>query len=138
MAMMRKGLTDVNTGDQAVIKQAGDDLGELIDLMNIKVNIEGYHTIPGRRDHRRPHLERRHDERLAGYLPEGTGPEVLGVWQPGRRVSSPTTHGRADQGKNPVLAHLYINHLLDKDIAEKNFEWVGYQPAHRRARRRLR
>ena len=46
MAMMRKGLTDVNTTDQAVIKQAGDDLGELTNLMNIKVEIEGYHTIP--------------------------------------------------------------------------------------------
>ena len=44
--MMRKGLTDVNTGDPAVIKQAGDDLGELTNLMNIKVEIEGYHTIP--------------------------------------------------------------------------------------------
>ena len=46
MAMMRKGLTDVNTSDPAVIKQAGDDLGELTNLMNIKVEIEGYHTIP--------------------------------------------------------------------------------------------
>jgi len=46
MAMMRKGLTDVNTSDPAVIKQAGADLSELTDLMNIKVEIEGYHTIP--------------------------------------------------------------------------------------------
>ncbi|MDP9464669.1 MAG: extracellular solute-binding protein, partial [Actinomycetota bacterium] len=46
MAMMRKGLTDVNTSDAAVIKQAGEDLGELTNLMNIKVDIEGYHTIP--------------------------------------------------------------------------------------------
>jgi spermidine/putrescine transport system substrate-binding protein len=31
--------------------------------------------------------------------------------------------------KNPVLAHLYLDHLLDKANAEENFGFVGYQPA---------
>ena len=31
--------------------------------------------------------------------------------------------------ENPVLAHLYLNYLLDNDVAEKNFSWVGYLPA---------
>ena len=32
--------------------------------------------------------------------------------------------------KNPVLAHLYINFLLDAAIAEQNFAWNGL-PARR-------
>ena len=46
MAMLRRGLTDVNTTDEEVIRQAGADLLELTDLMNIKVNIEGYKDAP--------------------------------------------------------------------------------------------
>lgn len=31
--------------------------------------------------------------------------------------------------EHPVLAHLYLNYLLDNDVSEKNFTWVGYLPA---------
>ena len=31
-------------------------------------------------------------------------------------------------GRNPVLAHLFLNHLLDLDVAMRNFAWNGYQP----------
>ena len=32
------------------------------------------------------------------------------------------------QGRNPVLAHAFLNHLLDFDTAMENFSWNGYQP----------
>jgi spermidine/putrescine transport system substrate-binding protein len=32
------------------------------------------------------------------------------------------------QGRNPVLAHAFLNHLLDFDTAMDNFAWNGYQP----------
>ena len=81
MAMMRKGLTDVNTGDPAVITQAGDDLGELTNLMNIKVEIEGYHTIP---EGATTVAHTWSGDMLTGvgYLPDGTDVGVLGYWQP--------------------------------------------------------
>jgi spermidine/putrescine transport system substrate-binding protein len=31
-------------------------------------------------------------------------------------------------GKNPVLAHAFVNHLLDAGVAFDNFVWNGYQP----------
>jgi spermidine/putrescine transport system substrate-binding protein len=31
-------------------------------------------------------------------------------------------------GKNPVLAHLFINHMLDEAVAKGNFSFIGYQP----------
>ena len=30
--------------------------------------------------------------------------------------------------KSPVLAHLFIDYLLDNDVATRNFGWNGYQP----------
>jgi len=32
------------------------------------------------------------------------------------------------KGRNPVLAHAFLNHLLDVDTAMDNFAWNGYQP----------
>ena len=32
------------------------------------------------------------------------------------------------RGKHPVLAHAFVNHLLDVDVAFDNFVWNGYQP----------
>ena len=31
-------------------------------------------------------------------------------------------------GKNPVLAHLFLNHMLDPAVAKENFSAIGYQP----------
>src|SRR5262249_4042942 len=37
------------------------------------------------------------------------------------------------RGRNPVLAHAFLNHLLDFDTAMDNFAWNGYQPPLRGA-----
>ena len=127
-ALLRKSLTDVNTGDPAVIKQAGDDLGELTNLMNIKVEIEGYHTVPEGAT-TVAHTWSGDMLSAVGYLPEGTGPEVLAYWQPDTAVISNDVMCVLSKAKSPVLAHLFINNLLDKTVAQTNFSFVGYQPA---------
>ena len=44
--MLRKGITDMNTTDAELIEQAGNDLKQLTDLLNIRVTIEGYKDVP--------------------------------------------------------------------------------------------
>ncbi len=130
MALLRKGITDVNTTDEALITQAGADLSELVNLMNIKVNIEAYKDIPeGATDLAHTWS----GDMLAGaysYLPEGTDPSVLGWWYPadGVGVVNNDCMTVTANAKNPVLAHLYINFLLDAANAEENFSWNGYLP----------
>jgi spermidine/putrescine transport system substrate-binding protein len=130
MAMLRAGITDVNTTDEAIIRQAGSDLGELTDLMNIKVNIEAYKDVPeGATDLAHTWS----GDMIAGaasYLPEGTDASVLGWWYPadGVGVVNNDTMAITANAKNPVLAHLYINFLLDVARAEENFSWNGYIP----------
>ena len=127
-AMLRKGLTDLNTADPAVIDQAGDDLGELTNTMNIAVNIEGYHTIPEGAA-TVAHTWSGDMLNAQYYLPDGTGPEVLAYWQPETAVISNDTMCVLSKAKSPVLAHLFMNELLDKTNAQTNFGYVGYQPA---------
>ena len=49
------------------------------------------------------------------YLPEGTGPEILRYWFPadGKGLVDNDLMVMLRGGKNPVLAHLFINHMLD-------------------------
>ena len=128
MAMMRTGLTDVNTGDPAVIKQAGADLSELTNLMNIKVEIEGYHTIP---EGATTVAQTWTGDMLGAlqYLPEGTTSDVLGYWLPAPAVINNDVMCVMTKAKNPVLAHLFVDYLLDKTNSITNFQYVGYQPA---------
>jgi spermidine/putrescine transport system substrate-binding protein len=131
MAMLRKGITDVNTTDQKVIDQALADVTELIDLVNVKVNIEAYKDIPEGTTSVAQTWSADLITGAAGYLPEGTTDEVLGFWHPpaGSYLVTNDSMGVLADAANPVLAHLYLNYLLDNDVAEKNFSWVGYLPA---------
>ncbi|MCB9379771.1 MAG: spermidine/putrescine ABC transporter substrate-binding protein [Acidimicrobiaceae bacterium] len=131
MAMLRRGITDINTDDQATIDQALADLSELIDLVNIKVNIEGYKDIP---EGTTTIAQTWSGDLITGannYLPEGTDASVLGFWHPpaGQYVLTNDAMGVIAGAEHPVLAHLYLNFILDNDIAEENFGWVGYLPA---------
>lgn len=131
MAMLRKGITEVNTTDQKVIDQALADVTELIDLVNVKVNIEAYKDIPEGTTSIAQTWSADLIAGAAGYLPEGVSDEVLGFWHPpaGEYVVTNDSMGVLANAENPVLAHLYLNYLLDNDVAEKNFSWVGYLPA---------
>jgi spermidine/putrescine transport system substrate-binding protein len=131
MAMMRKGLFDVNTTDQKVIDQALADLTELIDLVNVKVNIDGYKNIPEGTTTIAHTWSADLINAYAGYLPEGTDASVLGFWHPpaGEYLVSNDSMGVVGGCEHPVLAHLYLNFMLDNAVAEKNFSYVGYLPA---------
>ncbi|MFN6122274.1 MAG: PotD/PotF family extracellular solute-binding protein [Actinomycetes bacterium] len=131
MAMLRKGVTDINTLDREIIDAAVADVIELIDLVNVKVNIEGYKDIPEGITSIAQLWSADLITGATNYLPEGTGPEVLGFWHPpaGQYVVSNDAMGVLADAESPVLAHLYLNHLLDNDVSEKNFSWVGYLPA---------
>ena len=131
MAMLRAGVTDINTLDQAIIDQALADVSELIDLVNVKVNIEGYKDIPEGTTTIAHTWSADLIAGAASYLPEGTTSEVLGFWHPPSEqyVVNNDSMGVLANAENPVLAHLYIDFLLDNAVAERNFSWVGYLPA---------
>jgi spermidine/putrescine transport system substrate-binding protein len=125
--MLRRG-QDVNSGDDAVINQALQDLLELADRVKVKVNVTEYQDIP----------EGGTTVSLAwsgdmlgspAYLPQGTPPEVLGWWSPAddRTIIGTDTMAITSTATNPVLGLTWMNFLLKPENARIQFLNNGYQ-----------
>ena len=63
------------------------------------------------------------------YAPKGTKPSVFRYWWPtdGRGPINNDTFSVVKGAKNPVLAHLFLNHLLDTKQVFNNFNFNYYQ-----------
>ena len=131
LALMRRGQMIVDTVDQAMIDQSLADLEELIGLVDVRLSIEAYKDIP---EGRTAIAQTWSADMITGainYLPAGTDASVLGYWHPPAHeyLVNNDNMAVASSAENPVLAHLYIDYLLDNAVAEKNFSWLGYLPA---------
>jgi len=130
MSMLREGLEDMNTEDPDTVRAAGERLQELVDAVQVKIDISGYTEVPEGRA--TVHQCWSGDMISAQYyLPSGDSPDVLGYWYP---TDSPGVVGNDTMAviagaEHPVLAHHFLNYVLDEQNALRNFEWVGYQPA---------
>jgi spermidine/putrescine transport system substrate-binding protein len=64
------------------------------------------------------------------YLSKGLDAEVLRYWFPldGRGTVGNDLMTVLRSARNPVLAHHFLNFLLDFDMAMLNLEWNGFQP----------
>ena len=131
LALMRRGQMIVDTVDPVMIDQSIADLEELIDLVNVRVSIDSYKDIP---EGRTAIAQTWSADMITGainYMPAGTDPSVLGFWHPPAHeyLVNNDNMAIASNAENPVLAHLYLDYLLDNAVAEKNFSWLGYLPA---------
>jgi spermidine/putrescine transport system substrate-binding protein len=128
MALLRLGITDVNTEDPDQIKKAGTELSRLIDLVNIKVGIQDYTKLP--EGQAWVHQAWGGDMiNAVSNLPKGVEPTVLGYWfQPnGKGLIQNDMMAIPKSAEHPVLAHLFLNFLLDPKNALLNFNGIGYQ-----------
>jgi spermidine/putrescine transport system substrate-binding protein len=128
MAMLRLGITDVNTEDPALISKAGDELIKLINLVNIKVGIQDYTKLP--EGQAWVHQAWSGDMiNAVSNLPQGVKPSVLGYWfQPnGKGLIQNDMMCIPKSAEHPVLAHHFLNFLLDPKNAILNFNGIGYQ-----------
>jgi spermidine/putrescine transport system substrate-binding protein len=129
MVILREGGTDINTGDPAALTKVRDDLLALAAASKPQVTITDYTALPeGKLDI----CQAWSGDMVSalGYLPKGTEPSVLRYWFPadGKGVVNNDLMVVLRGGKNPVLAHLFLDYLLDPGVALKNFSFVGYQP----------
>ena len=64
----------------------------------------------------------------ASYMPKGVPVEVVGYWFPkdGKGPIANDTNTVLRSASNPVLAHLFINNLMDEKVALKNISYNGY------------
>jgi spermidine/putrescine transport system substrate-binding protein len=137
LALMKNGITDLNTTKQSDLDIAQSDLVAMIDAVDVRAKINGvYIGIPrGTYD---AHLGWSGDAVGAyNYWPAPTmaNYEKMGFWYPENRVGAinndlmtiPTT------AEHPVLAHTFLDFLQTYEVAMLNFAWNGYQPPQKQA-----
>jgi spermidine/putrescine transport system substrate-binding protein len=121
---------DLNTENTATIANAERELAQLNSICNVKVTITDYQTLPEAKTVL--HQSWSGDLLSAAfyYMPKGVKPDVLSYWAPstnGVVQNDFLCIGRA--AKSPVLAHRFLNYLLDEANAYSNFvNFVGYTP----------
>ncbi len=131
MALLRKGITDINTEDPKQINQAVADLKELYGVCNIKVGDSQYQAIPEGTAWLNQAWS---GDPIAGYiyyLPAKTPPATLSYWKApkGNVPVQNDCFSICSTTKKPVLAHLFLNWMIDNGIATSNFiNFNGYQP----------
>ncbi|HEX6287189.1 MAG TPA: spermidine/putrescine ABC transporter substrate-binding protein, partial [Acidimicrobiia bacterium] len=135
LALFRNGVADPSQATEADLEAAGDALVELVDLMNVRYTIDGaYAGIPEGRFA----LHHAWSGDLVNsqyYWPEDGDYTVTRYLWPasseGSTVNGPISNDTMAipvNAERPVLAHQFINFMLDADNSLLNFEWVGYQP----------
>jgi spermidine/putrescine-binding protein len=128
---MRTGTRpDLNTEDAALIDKAQADLSELGAICNPKVTITDYQTLP----EAKTVLHHSWSGDLLGaafyYMPKGVPPTVLSFWGPEQNgVVQNDFFCVGTKAKSSVLAHAFINFMLDEKNAYTNFvNFNGYVP----------
>jgi spermidine/putrescine transport system substrate-binding protein len=135
MALFRNGVNDPSKATEADLKAAGDALVELIDLVNVRYTIDGaYVGIPEGR-FALHHAWSGDIVNSQYYWPEDGDYTVTRYLWPASAdgstayapISSDTMAIPAN-AERPVLAHMFMNFMLDETNSLDNFGWVGYQP----------
>jgi spermidine/putrescine transport system substrate-binding protein len=130
MALLHRGIKDINTEDPKLVDRAVKDLQELYKICSIKVGDLQYETVP---EDKAWLNQAWSGDMLAGslYYANKKTRKLLRFWNPG--------YGNGPIGndmwcicantKKPVLAHLFLNYMLDNGVGYKNFvDFNGYQP----------
>jgi spermidine/putrescine transport system substrate-binding protein len=132
MVLLRNGITDLNVGDPEPLGKARTDLLGLADLIG-ELSIDAYANLPKGRAW--IHQAYAGDMVAAPYyFPKGEDPSVVRYWSPpdGRGAVGNDAVATLRNGRNPVLAHLFIDYILDFDVSTENYSWNGYQPPMQR------
>jgi spermidine/putrescine transport system substrate-binding protein len=131
MALLRRGITDINTEDPKLINRAVSDLKELYSICNVKVGDSQYQTIPEGTAWLNQAWSGDPISGYVYYLPKSTPAKALSYWK------APKGHVPVQNDcwsvcattKKPVLSHLWLNYIIDNGVAYSNFiNFNGYQP----------
>ena len=126
LALLRAGARDLNATGAHQIQAAGDALSELSRLTDVQIDNNDFTDVPTGRPgsirrgratwHRRMSICRRNS---------GGGARLLVPTRPPGPVANDLMVNLTG-GQNPVLAHLFIDYLLDLSNALENYSYVGY------------
>lgn len=128
MAILRNGGTDINSAEPKVVNAARDSLKQLVGLVNAKFDTNEYERLAN--GSLWLHQGWNGDVLAApSYAPKGTPKDAIRYWWPadGQGVILNDMMCVLRGGGSPVLAHLFLDHVLDTNVAMVNFAYNYYQ-----------
>ena len=129
MVLLKNGISNLNTTRPKHLDLVRQDLLNLASATRPVIDVNAYEDLPTGKTWVSMAFS---GDLVAApeYLPEGLNPEVLGYWFPldGRGTVGNDLMTILRSSRNPVLAHHFLNFLLDFDMAMLNLEWNGFQP----------
>ena len=128
MGLLHNGVTDVNTDNPRDIAAAQKSVQQLVSTANLKFDTNEYqHLADGSL-----WLHQAWSGDMAAapeYAPKGTPPTAFSYWWPpdGLGPIDNDTMAILRGARHPVLAHLFLNHVLDVEQAFSNYSYILYQ-----------
>src|SRR3984957_7366758 len=127
LGLMMNGIFDLNTTSKSQIDLSRQTLEDLVSAVDLHIDNNDYSEIPTGQAW--IHQAWSGDMAAApSYMPKGTPVEVVGYWFPkdGRGPIANDTNTVLRSSSNPVLAHTFLNYLMDEQVALNNISWNGY------------
>ena len=127
LGLMKNGIFDLNTTDPNQITTAGKSLQELAALTNVHIDNNDYTEVPSGQIWIH-HAWSGDMASAASYMPKGVNVDVVGYWFPpdGKGPVANDTITVLRNAPNPVLAHLFLNYMLDINNGLTNISFNGY------------
>ena len=122
------GVRDVNTTSKSEVQASIKELQRMLRATNARITVTGYQDVP--EGVTKVNQIWSGDIFLAtGYLKRGVDASVLGYWAPPieQRVINNDVMTVMRNAEHPVLAHRFIDFMLDPENARINQEYIGYQ-----------
>jgi spermidine/putrescine transport system substrate-binding protein len=139
LGLMKNGIFDLNTTSPSQIAAAGKTLEDLAHLTNVHIDNNDYTEVPSGQIW--IHHAWSGDMAAAPqYMPKGVPVEVVGYWFPpdGKGPVGNDTITVLRSAPNPVLAHHFLNYMLDLPNVLTNISFNGYmQPLNEITPQRL-
>jgi spermidine/putrescine transport system substrate-binding protein len=127
LGLMKNGIYDLNTTDPNQIALAGKSLAQLARLTNMHIDNNDYTEIPNGQIWIH-HAWSGDIAAAPQYMPKGVSVDVVGYWFPpdgkGPVANDLITVLRTAQ--SPVLAHHFLNYMLDLPNVLTNISFNGY------------
>jgi spermidine/putrescine transport system substrate-binding protein len=127
LGLMKNGIFNLNTTNPSQITKSQDTLQQLSQLVDVHIDNNDYSNLPSGQIW----IHHAWSGDIAGavpYLPKGVSPKVLGYWFPtdGKGPVGNDTVTVLAGAKHPVLAHTFLNYMLDLPNVLTNISYNGY------------
>ena len=127
LGLLKNGVTDLNTTDYRQINASRQALQQLSTLTDVTISSSEYNNVPVGQTW----ISSAWSGDMAAaqyYMPKHVNVDVIGYWFPadGRGPVNNDTNVVLNSATNPVLAHLFLNYMLDFNNVMTNISFNGY------------